>query len=60
MPVSHRPVSRTGESCRIGTRIEVGGYRDDEAKWPAIQDAMIDAMVRLETALRPHIEKLKV
>jgi hypothetical protein len=37
-----------------GTRIEVGGYRDEEEKWPAIQDAMRDAMVRLEKALRPH------
>jgi hypothetical protein len=36
-----------------------GGYKSDEAKWPAIQDAMIDAMGRLEKALAPHLEKLK-
>ena len=38
----------------------LGGYRDNEAKWPAIQDAMIDAMVRLERALKPCIAKLQV
>jgi hypothetical protein len=37
----------------------VGGYRSDEAKWPAIHDAMIDAMGRLEKALTPHLAKLK-
>jgi hypothetical protein len=38
--------------------IGIGGYRDDESKWPEIQDAMIDAMIRLEKALRQHIESL--
>jgi len=46
-------------ACRIKYESETGGYRDDEVKWPEIQDAMIDAMVRLEQALRPHIAKLK-
>jgi hypothetical protein len=44
----------------VGKRIEIGGCRDDEEKWPQIQDAMIDAMIRLERALRPHIDGLKV
>ncbi len=30
----------------------------DEAQWPAIQDTMIDAMIRLEKALRPHLDAL--
>ena len=47
-------------ACRISQRLGSGGYRDDEAKWPATQDAMIDAMIRLEKALRPHVERLKV
>ena len=47
-------------ACRIKKRISEGGYRDDEAKWPVIQDALIDAMVRLEKALKPHIGKLEV
>jgi hypothetical protein len=47
-------------ACRIEKSIELGGYRDDESKWPEIQDAMIDSMIRLEKALRPHIEKLQI
>jgi uncharacterized protein with ParB-like and HNH nuclease domain len=45
--------------CRIAFRIETGGYRSDEADWPAIQDAMIDAMVRLEKALASPIASLR-
>jgi hypothetical protein len=44
-------------SCRIGKQLSLGGYRDEE-KWQEIQDAMIDAMIRLEAAFRPHIERL--
>lgn len=47
-------------ACRIAKRIEKGGYRDDRDLWPGIQDAMIDAMIRLESALKPHVGKLKV
>jgi len=36
-----------------------GGYQD-EAKWPEIQDEMIDAMIDLAKAIKPHIAKLKV
>jgi len=43
--------------CRIKKHIAVGGYRDEE-KWANVQDAMIEAMVRLEKALRPHIARL--
>lgn len=31
----------------------------DEANWPALADQMIDAMIRFENALRPHLEKLR-
>ena len=48
------------QGCRIAMYFELGGYRDDESKWPKIQDAMIDAMIHLEKALHPHIAKLKV
>ena len=47
------------QGCRIAYTTTAGGYRSDESKWPAIQDAMIDAMVRLEQALAPHLAKLK-
>ena len=45
-------------SCRIGKQLSLGGYRDDEEKWSEIQDTMIDAMIRLEAAFRPHIDRL--
>jgi len=48
------------QACRIRKVIDLGGYDDDETKWPAIQDAMIDAMIRLEKALRPHLKALKI
>ncbi len=47
-------------ACRIMKTISEGGYRNDEEEWPKIQDAMIDAMIRLEKALRPHIDVLKI
>ncbi len=47
-------------ASRIKKDINVGGYNDPEEKWPEIHDAMIDNMVRLEKALKPHISKLKV
>lgn len=46
-------------ACRILKQIDIGGLRDED-KWPQIQDAMIDAMVRLEQALKPHIKKLAI
>lgn len=47
-------------ACRIRKGIEVGGYRDDEEEWPEIHQAMIDSMMRLEEALRPHIARLRI
>ncbi|MBI1927039.1 DUF4268 domain-containing protein [Candidatus Poribacteria bacterium] len=41
----------------IRKQLSHGGYRDKE-RWPEIQDAMIDAMIRLEKAFRPYIDKL--
>ena len=37
----------------------VGGHQIEE-KWPEVQEAMIDAMVRLERAFAPHIARLAV
>ena len=50
----------TKRACRIKKRINVGGYRDPEEKWPVIHNARIDAMMRLEKSLRPHITKLRL
>ena len=42
---------------RICHRTE-GGYRDPDADWVKIQDRMIDAMIRLDAAVRPRVVKL--
>lgn len=45
--------------CFIGVTLPNGGYRDDEARWPRIQRAMIDAMLRLESTFRPRIQAFR-
>lgn len=47
-------------ACRISKKINVGGYRDEEVKWPTIHEAMLDSMTRLEKALKPFIKKLNI
>ena len=44
--------------CRIVKPIAQGGYRNEPEDWERIQDAMIDAMIRLNNALEPHIKAL--
>lgn len=52
---------RDGEKqSMVQVTLLTGGYRDPAATWPETQEAMVDAMVRFEAALRPHIEKLRV
>lgn len=46
------------KACRIGNVLPRGGYRDDQERWPEIQDAMIDAMIRIEGAVGPRLKKL--
>lgn len=41
-------------ACYVRYPLKQGGYRDEEY-WPAIQEAMIEAMIRLEKALRPYV-----
>lgn len=48
----------TKRACRIRADLEPGTVRD-EARWPEMQDTMIEAMIRFEKALRPEIERLK-
>lgn len=47
------------KACIIGHTIKLGGWRDPE-KWPEIQKATADAMVRLEKALTPAIAALPI
>jgi len=46
-------------ACRIRERWEGVGYRDED-QWPELQEKLIDAMIRLEAALRPHISRLAI
>jgi hypothetical protein len=39
--------------CRIAYKMTLGGYLSEESKWPAIQEAMVSAMVQLERTIEP-------
>ena len=41
-------------ACRIKADVIVSGWRD-EARWQELHNAMIDAMIRLDRAIRPHV-----
>ena len=45
-------------ACRIRCTQGGGGYRAPEEQWPALHDGIADAMNRLETALRPFLQRL--
>ncbi len=45
------------KSSKICYKIPGGGLANQE-QWPKIQERMIDAMIRLEIAFRPHIQPL--
>jgi hypothetical protein len=47
------------QACRVAYVVAGGGYRSEESRWPEIQDAMIEAMIRLEKAFAPHLASLK-
>ena len=49
----------TKRACRIAKRFELGGFLDED-RWPDVHHAMIESMVKLEGALRPHIKKLSI
>ena len=44
-------------ACRIRKVLPGGGLQDREL-WPEIQTRMVDAMVRLEKALKPRVQRL--
>ena len=47
-------------SCRIRWDLQTDSVTDtDQARWPQIQDQLIDAMIRLERALRPYVNALE-
>lgn len=46
-------------ASRIAYRSQSGGYRSSTEEWPQIQDEIIESMVRLEAALRPHVNRYR-
>lgn len=47
------------KACRIRHVLHVEGW-EDQKNWETIADAMIDAMIRFEKALRPHVRQIQV
>jgi hypothetical protein len=37
-----------------------GGWKVPESEWPEMQDRMIDALIRLDGALRKPVQELSV
>lgn len=49
----------TKRACRIRWRFNRGGFKNPEDQWPGLQDEVIDAMIRLEAAMRPWLKQIK-
>lgn len=47
-------------ACRIKHLVEEGGYRSPESQWPEIHATMVATMTKLETALKPSLDSLKL
>lgn len=47
------------QGCRICKELP-GGWKSPESEWPEMQDRMIEALVRLEAALKKPIQELKL
>lgn len=45
-------------ACYVRHYLSVGGYRNSEQEWPAIQDRLIAAMIQLHQALQPYLDKV--
>lgn len=52
----HEEEGQQGRSIHFN---QDGGYRSDVESWPEIQDRMIDAMIRLDQALRRRVQALR-
>jgi hypothetical protein len=46
------------DGSRVSFRLQ-GGFRSPQDEWPAIQEAQVDAMVRLEKAMRGRVQQLQ-
>ncbi|MFO0911496.1 MAG: DUF4268 domain-containing protein [Pirellulales bacterium] len=50
----------TKRASRVKSVVDRGGYRNSESEWPEIQSDMVNAMTRLENALKPELELLEL
>lgn len=50
----------TARACIIKKDYEIGGWQTPEEEWEPIYEAIIDAMVRLEKATKPEIQKIRI
>jgi len=46
--------------CCIKKETTLGGYRNPESEWPEIIAWMVDAMIRFEAALSPHLTQVEM
>lgn len=58
-PLDWQELPDNDNSCRI-CKTFAGGWKSPESEWPEILDATIDALLRLETALKDPIMKLNL
>jgi len=47
-------------ACRIKHVLPTGSFLSPESEWPGIQEALVEAMTRLEDALKPALDSLKL
>ena len=47
------------QGSKIAYYLKTGGYQDPEERWKSIQEAMVDAMIRLEQSVKPFVSKLR-
>ncbi len=47
-------------ACRIKHVLPMGSFLSPESDWPKIQESIVDAMIRLESALKPALDALKL
>lgn len=47
------------QGCRVCKEV-AGGWKTPESEWPDLQDRLIDALIRLEAALKKPIQELRL
>ena len=50
----------TARACIIKKDYDIGGWQTPEEEWEPIYEAIVDAMIRLEKATKPEIQKIRI